>query len=83
MTVHALGVMRDHVHLFVEDDPTFAPAHVAAQFKGFTSHALQEEFRHLRTRLPTLWSRLYFFASVGYLTEKAVKRCIDTQLERT
>jgi putative transposase len=83
MTIHALEVMPDHVHLFVEDDPTFAPAHVAAQFKGFTSHALREEFPHLRTRLPTLWSRSYFVASVGYVTERAVKRYIDTQWEHT
>ena len=82
MTVHALEVMPDHVHLFVEDDPTFAPASVAAQFKGFTSHALREEFPQLRSRLPTLWSRSYFVASVGYVTEKAVKRYIDTQWER-
>jgi putative transposase len=83
MTVHALEVLPDHVHLFVEDDPTFAPAHVAAQFKGFTSHVLREEFPHLRTRLPTLWSRSYFVASVGHVTEKTVKRYIDTQWERT
>jgi putative transposase len=82
MTVHALEVMPDYVHLFVEDDPTFAPAHIAAQFKGFTSHVLREEFPHLRSRLPTLWSRSYFVVSVGNVTEKAVKRYIDTQSER-
>jgi putative transposase len=74
MTVHALEVMPNHVHLFVEDDPTFAPAHIAAQFKGFPQ---------LRSRLPTLWSRSYLIASVGYVTEKAVKRYIETLWERT
>jgi putative transposase len=49
---------------------------------GFTSHALRQEFPHLRSRLPTLWSRSYFAASVGYVTEAAVKRYIDTQWER-
>src|SRR5262249_34169449 len=53
LTIHALDVMPDHVHLFVEVDPTFAPRHLAAQFKGFTSHMLRQEFPHLRSRLPT------------------------------
>jgi putative transposase len=82
VTIHALEVMPEHVHLFVEDDPTFAPRHLAAQFKGFTSHALRQEFPHLRSRLPTLWSRSYFIATVGYVTEAAVKRYIATQQER-
>ncbi len=81
-TVHALEVLPDHVHLFVESDPTFSPSHLANQFKGFTSHELRSEFAHLRSRLPTLWSRSYFAASVGYVTEAAVKRYIDTQWER-
>src|SRR6266404_9115915 len=48
MTIHALEVMPDHVHLFVESDPTRAPAHLAAQFKGFTSRVLRKEFPSLR-----------------------------------
>lgn len=80
--VHALEVMPDHVHVFVESDPAHSPAHLAHQFKGSTSHALRAEFPHLRSRLPTLWSRSYFAASVGYVTEAAVKRYIDTQWER-
>jgi putative transposase len=80
--VHALEVMPDHVHLFVESDPTFSPSHLANQFKGFTSHVLRSEFPHLRSRLPTLWSRSYFAASVGHVTDAAVKRYIDTQWER-
>jgi REP element-mobilizing transposase RayT len=31
--MHALEVMPDHVHLFVESMPAYAPAHLAAQFK--------------------------------------------------
>jgi putative transposase len=80
--VHALEVMPDHVHLFVKSDPSCSPAHLANQFKGFTSHVLRRGFRHLFSRLPTLCSRSYFAASVGYVTEAAVKRYIDTQWER-
>jgi putative transposase len=55
--IESLEVMPDHVHLFVAAPPTDAPQHLAHQFKGSTSRVLRGEFPHLRTRLPTLWSR--------------------------
>jgi putative transposase len=81
-TLHAMEVMPDHVQLFVESDPTRAPAHIAAQFKGYTSRVLRREFGSLRSRLPTLWSRSYFAATVGHVSEATVRRYIDTQGER-
>jgi putative transposase len=81
-TLHALEVMPDHVHLFLESDPTRAPAHLAAQFKGYTSHVLRREFPSLRSRLPTLWSRSYFIASIGHVSEATIKRYIETQWSR-
>src|SRR5215212_9886425 len=78
-TLHAMEVMPDHVQLFVESDPTRAPAHIAAQFKGYTSQVLRREFGSLRSRLPTLWSRSYFAATVGHVSEATIKRYIDTQ----
>ena len=71
--------MSDHVHLFVESDPTRCVAEIAARFKGFTSHVLREEFNFLRSRLPTLWSRSYFAATVGSVTETAVRKYIAGQ----
>jgi len=50
--IHTLEIMPDHVHMFVESDPTMAPARLAAQFKGFTSHHLREEFPWLKSYLP-------------------------------
>ena len=78
-TIHALEIRPDHVHLFVESDPTLAPAHLAAQFKGFTSRILRQEFAHLRSSLPTLWSRSYYIGSVGHVSEATVKRYIAGQ----
>src|SRR5690242_16310685 len=37
MTIHALEVMPDHVHLFVESDPTMRVAEIANGLKGYTS----------------------------------------------
>jgi hypothetical protein len=49
-------------------------AEIAARFKGFTSHVLREEFNFLCSRLPTLWSRSCFAATVGSVTETAVRK---------
>lgn len=81
-TIHALDVMPDHVHLFLESDPTKAPAHLAAQFKGYTSRILREEFRHIKSSLPHLWSRSYYIGSVGHVSDATVRRYIAQQKER-
>ena len=78
----ACQIMPDHVHLFVKTTPKDSPSFVANQFKGATSRALRQEFPHLRSRLPTLWSRSYFVASAGAVSAAAVRRYIDTQYER-
>jgi putative transposase len=80
--IHALEVMPDHVHMFVESDPTLAPAHIAAQFKGFTSRILREEFPFLKSRLPALWSRSYYIGSVGHVSEATVRKYIENQKGR-
>lgn len=80
--VVALEVMPDHVHLFVKAHPKDSPSFIANQLKGFTSRRLREEFPHLRSRLPTLWSRSYLVASVGAVSAATVQRYIDTQYER-
>jgi putative transposase len=77
--IHALEVMPDHVHLFIETDPTRAPAHIAFQFKGYTSNVLRREFPAIRSRLPTLWSRSYFIGSVGSVTSVAIQHYIESQ----
>jgi putative transposase len=78
-TMAALEVMPNHVHLLIETDPRWSVAQLARQFKAFSSHALREEFPHLRSRLPTLWSRSYFAGSCGSVTEAAVRKYIEDQ----
>jgi putative transposase len=79
MTIHSIEVMPDHVHLFVETDARKAPARIAFLFKGASPSILRKEFPSLRTRLPTLWSRPYFIASVGDASEAAIRRFIENQ----
>jgi putative transposase len=78
-TIHALEIMPDHVHLFLESDPTRSVAELVNRFKGRTSHDLRAEFPSLRSRLPTLWSRSYYAGSCGAVTEASVRRYIEGQ----
>ena len=78
-TIRALEILPDHVPMVVESDPTMAPARLAAQFKGFTSHQRREEFPWLKSYLPSLWSRSYYIGSLGAVSETTVKRYIENQ----
>ena len=78
-TVHAMEVMPDHVHLFLESRPEWAVTEIVNRFKGVTSRALREEFHSLVTRLPTLWSRSYFAATVGAVSEATIRHYIEAQ----
>lgn len=82
ITIHTLEVMPDHVHLFVESDPTLCVAEIVNRLKGFTSRELREEFPFLRSRLPTLWSRSYYAGSVGSVSEAVVRKYIESQKGR-
>jgi len=77
--IEALEIMPDHVHLFVSADPTAAPQYLANQFKGYTSRVLRERHPHLKSRLPSLWSRSYYVGSIGHVSEETVRRYIEEQ----
>jgi putative transposase len=82
MTIHALEVRPDHVHLFVESDPTRCVAEIVNRLKGSTSRVLRDEFPPLRSRLPTLWSRSYYAGSVGHVSAATIERYIAGQKGR-
>jgi REP-associated tyrosine transposase len=79
LTIHEVEVMPDHIHLFLESDPTICVAEIVNGLKGFTSHTLREEFPFLKSRLPTLWSRSYYAGSVGSVSEAVVRKYIESQ----
>ena len=78
-TLHTLEVMPDHVHLFVEADPTACAAEIVNRLKGASSRILRDEFPSLKSRLPTLWSRSYFAGTVGSVSEAVIRRYIESQ----
>ncbi len=47
--------------------------------KGHFSRLLRQEFPHLKSRIPTLWTNSYFVATVGGATLAIVKQYVANQ----
>lgn len=77
--IETCEIMPDHVHLFVKASPVDSPHFIVQQLKGYTSRILRSEFQHLRTRVPTLWTRSYYIESVGHISEDTIKQYIEDQ----
>jgi len=77
--IERMGIMPDHVHLFIKASPVDSPHFIVQQLKGYTSHELRGEFPHLKSKLPTLWTRSYYCESVGHISEAAIKKYIEEQ----
>jgi REP-associated tyrosine transposase len=63
--VLGMEMMPDHVHLLLDVNPQNGIAKIVGQIKGYTVHALREECPWLKKRLPSVWTRSKFIASVG------------------
>lgn len=74
-----MEVMPDHVHLLVEVDPQFGIHRFVKHLKGRSSRLLRQEFPHLTSRLPTLWTNSYFVSTVGGAPLAMIKRYIENQ----
>lgn len=75
-------VMPDQVHLLVEVDPQYGVHRLVKAIKGRSSRVLREEFPHLKSRLPTLWTNSYFVATVGGAPLSAINRYVEQQKSR-
>lgn len=74
--IRALDIAPDHVHLFVDYDESTPIKDVAKAFKGRSSHDLRKEFPHL-LKLPSLWTRSYFYCTAGNVSAEMIKRYIN------
>ena len=75
----ALELMPDHMHLLVEVDPQYGIHRLIKEIKGHSSHFLRKNYKHLRTRLPTLWTNSYFVSTVGGALISVIKQYIEAQ----
>lgn len=74
-----LTVQVDHVHLFCSFPPTLSPHQIMHRLKGYTAFKLRQEFPHLKSRLPNMWTRSYFVGTAGTVTATMIQRYIDEQ----
>ncbi|RXM53894.1 IS200/IS605-like element ISClte2 family transposase [Clostridium tetani] len=74
-----MELMPDHVHMLIEVDPQFGVHKAIKRMKGRTSKMLRQEFPHLKTKLPTLWTNSYFVSTVGGAPLSAIKQYIENQ----
>jgi len=77
--IQGMEIMPDHVHLVVEVDPQYGVHRLVKQIKGRSSHLLRQEFPHLRTQLPTLWTNSYFVSTVGDAPLAILKQYVENQ----
>jgi putative transposase len=74
-------VRPDHVHLLLSVPPTMSPSRVMNAIKGKSSNRLMRDFRVLDRQFwgRHLWSRGYFVATSGNVTDDTLKRYIEDQ----
>lgn len=74
-----MEIMPDHVHLLMEVDPQFGIHKAIKLIKGRTSNILRQEFKWLRSRIPSLWTNSYFVSTIGNTPLSAIKQYIENQ----
>jgi putative transposase len=75
------NIRQDHMHLLVSVPPTLSVSKLVQRMKGVTSRKLLQENKGLNKAFwgRHLWSRGYFVASVGEVTEEIISKYIEKQ----
>lgn len=74
-----MEVMPDHVHLLIECNPRYGIMQCVKDLKRESSYILIREFPSIRKRIPCLWTRSCFVATVGSVSLETVKEYINSQ----
>ena len=77
--VHALELIEDHVHVFLEFHPSTSLSKVIQSLKGGSSYRMFKIHPELKKRYwgGNLWSSGKFFRSVGNVTADTIKHYIN------
>lgn len=81
-TLKEIEVMPEHVHLFVQADPSTAPSQIAKTLKSISAVHLFNTFPKLKGQKfwgSGLWSPSTYYGSVGHISEDTVRRYIQEQ----
>ena len=83
MLKEILPYKAEHVHLLISCDPQYGIHKVVKGLKGFSSRVLRENFPHLKSSMPSMWTNSYFVGTVGSVSLEVVKQYIENQQVRT
>ena len=70
---------NDHIHILADIDPQFGIMKFVKKAKGRSSRILRDEFHHLKTKLPTLWTNSSFVATAGGAPLEIIKQYVENQ----
>jgi len=74
--IKAKEIAPDHVHILVEYEEQTPICEVVRAFKGRSSKLLRDEFPNLK-KLPSLWTRSYFYDTSGKVSTAKVMAYIN------
>jgi len=77
-TILELAIQPDHVHLFVRAFPDIGASEIVKECKGLTSFELRKKYPML-SKLPSLWTRSFFAATAGNVSQETIKKYIEAQ----
>ncbi|MCO7127357.1 IS200/IS605 family transposase [Sporolactobacillus shoreicorticis] len=81
VTILQRSVGKEFIHLLISSPPSLVPSKIMQYLKGCLSRLLQDEFSELKKRYwdQHLWSRGYFCATIGNVTEEIIRNYIANQ----
>ncbi len=78
-SVLEMDVKPNYVNLLLDCTPDLAPMEIVKNIKQQSALRLKKDFPWLIRRIPCLWTRNTFVATVGTVSDEAVKGYIDSQ----
>lgn len=80
--IDTMEIMEDHVHIFIEVPPRYAPAKVVQVMKSISAREVFKKYPEISKKLwaGELWGDGYFVRSVGdKVTAEIIRRYIEYQ----
>lgn len=75
----SMEIMPDHVHFLIDCNPRYGIMQCVTDLKWKSAHVLNKEFPEIRKKIPSIWTRSCFVATVGSVSLDTVKGYIESQ----
>ncbi|MBI2850350.1 MAG: IS200/IS605 family transposase [Chloroflexi bacterium] len=80
--IDTMEIMEDHVHVFIEAPPSYAPARIVQMLKSISAREVFKKFPNMRKAMWSgmIWEDGYFVRSVGdKVTAEVIRKYIKYQ----